>query len=179
MLYNTLETQRLILTEITPSIFELAFQTLNDVELIKFFGLKDLVALEGYKDRYKQRMYSYKKSFVLFVLNDRSSNLPIGSCGFHSWYLQHKRAEIGYALNEEKYKKQGYMSEAMQAILNYGFETMKLNRVEAFIGENNLASINLVKKFGFEKEGLHKQHYIDAEGAVHDSLCFALVKKII
>ena len=94
----------------------------------------------------------------------------VGDCGFHSWYTNHFRAEIGYGLREG-FKKQGFMSEAMSRILEYGFKEMNLNRVEAFISPENLNSRSLVEKFGFVLEGHLRQHYHNkAEGKIHDSV---------
>lgn len=58
----------------------------------------------------------------------------IGWCGYHTWYIDHRRAEIGYAIRSDEYKAQGIMTEVMNAVLRYGFEVMNLHRIEAFIG---------------------------------------------
>ena len=68
------------------------------------------------------------------------------------------------------------MSEAVKAIIEYGFKTMNLNRIEACIGPANIASQNLVKKFGFSREGYLRQHYIRNE-EIQDSLIFSLLKE--
>jgi len=67
------------------------------------------------------------------------------------------------------------MSEALKTILKYGFEKMQLHRVEAFIGSENEASLNLVKKFNFTYEGKMRQHYKVKE-KMEDSLVFSLLK---
>ena len=93
----------------------------------------------------------------------------------HVWYLDHNRAEIGYALTDNPEKSKGLMTEAMNSILKYGFEEMKLHRIEAFIGPENIPSLKLVAKFNFKKEGVLRQHYFKND-KMEDSAVFALLK---
>ena len=61
------------------------------------------------------------------------------------------------------------MTEAIQAIVNYGFEALKLHRIEAFIDPANHASRALLHKNGLETEGVlrdyffEKERFVDAE----------------
>jgi ribosomal-protein-alanine N-acetyltransferase len=68
------------------------------------------------------------------------------------------------------------MKEALVPIINFGFEEMKLNRIEAFVGPKNEASMKLVKKFGFKHEGVMRQHY-NYNGTLEDSLVFGLLRE--
>ena len=109
------------------------------------------------------------------MLEKTNGNI-IGSCGFHTWYVLHYRAEIGYAISEEENKRKGYMKEAIKAVINYGFEHMKLNRIEAFIGPANEASIKLVTGLGFTREGLLRGHYCK-NGGIQDSAVYGLLRE--
>ena len=51
----------------------------------------------------------------------------------------------------------GIMTEALAAILTFGFEKMAFNRVTAFILPDNIGAIRMVKKVGFREEGLLKE----------------------
>jgi ribosomal-protein-alanine N-acetyltransferase len=70
----------------------------------------------------------------------------------------HQRAEIGYDLEKASWK-QGIMTEALRAMLQYGFGQMGLNRVEALVYVENEASIHLLERLGFQKEGLLRQYF--------------------
>lgn len=83
----------------------------------------------------------------------KTEDTVIGSCGYFNYKLQHRRAEIGYELSREYWAK-GIASEAVQAILNYGFEQVRLHRIEALIDPPNKTSLKLVERLGFKKEGL-------------------------
>ena len=80
-----------------------------------------------------------------------------------------------YVLNDDENKRNGFISEAMSPILKYGFEVMKLNRIEAFVGPDNIASQKIMKKFGFIYEGNLRKHYCK-EGEYQDSNAYALLK---
>lgn len=111
----------------------------------------------------------------VFELYDRDSNNLIGACGYHTWYPQHARAEIGYHL-AEGYRGIGLMSEAMPDILQFGFTEMELNRIEAQIEPHNLPSIRLIRKMGFQFEGYLRQNFKSAQ-KFEDSCLYARLKE--
>lgn len=86
--------------------------------------------------------------------------------GFQSAYL-------GYYLGP-KHAGQGYMTEALRLMLNHAFENLKLHRVEANIQPGNLASIALVKRAGFRKEG-YSRRYLKIGGRWRDHERWAIV----
>lgn len=143
---------------------------------LQALGLKDEVDLERESRKYKEGLWTYNKKFVNFLLFLKGDMRVIGACGFHTWYVDHRRAEIGYALYHKDDQAKGYMKEALAAVLKYGFDHMNLNRVEAFVGSDNLPSIKLMAHFGFQKEGLLRQHYY-WQDKMEDSLAFGLIKQ--
>jgi len=68
------------------------------------------------------------------------------------------------------------MTEALEAVLEYGFENMKLNRVEALIAEYNIPSLKLLQRFNFQKEGVLRAHYY-VDGIAEDSSMYALLSE--
>jgi len=173
---NTLETSRLYLKEITPELWNYAFSNLSDLQLIELLALGDMKRLETEKEKYHKGMTTHSISFRLFLLMERRSGKTIGKAGFHTWHAIHRRAELGYAIDLDAYKNQGYMSEALAPVLKYGFEKMNLHRIEAFLSLANTPSVKLVEKFGFTKEGLLREHYF--KNNVHeDSACYSLLRR--
>jgi ribosomal-protein-alanine N-acetyltransferase len=69
---------------------------------------------------------------------------------------------------------QGLMREGMELLLEYAFGGLKLHRVEANIQPDNLASISLVKRCGFAKEGFSKR-YLQVDGGWRDHERWALL----
>jgi [ribosomal protein S5]-alanine N-acetyltransferase len=68
------------------------------------------------------------------------------------------RGELGYWIREEDWKI-GYCTEAGQAILAFGFEHLKVNKIKAEHLTRNSASGKVLQKLGFKKEGILKQHF--------------------
>lgn len=171
-----IDTERLILQEVTPELYELIMTTYSNKEIKYFFGIDDNNELKKEKQRHREGMTSYYSTFRRFVLVERTSGDVIGQCGYHKWYVEHKRAEIGYALRNDNLKRQGYMREALKPILHYGFNDMKLNRIEAYTSPENVASIKLLEGEGFSHEGIMRQHY-NVMGKLDDSSCYSLLSK--
>lgn len=170
----TASTNRLKLRLVTQELLEYAHKHYSDQELMKFLGLGNLDDLKKERQKFARGLFTHNKSILYFQLFEKGGDTIIGVCGYHTWYTDHNRAELFYMFRNEIYKNQGYMSEALTYVLNFGFETMKLNRVEAFIGKDNHASLKLVKRFNFQEEGLLKNHYLVGD-EYQDSLVFGLV----
>lgn len=176
MVFEELHTNRMVLRKLTPETYNYIYKNYSDRELIDFFSLSSLNELQVEREKYTRGLTTYNKSFLVFHLLNRQSKQLLGWCGFHTWYLDHFRAEIGYGLYDETLKGKGLMSEAMESVIDYGFEKMKLNRIEAFISPENLPSLKLAAKFKFVKEGHLREHY-NYHGKLEDSQVFSLLKK--
>lgn len=175
MNFELLETQHLILRKLTPETYNYIFQEYNDNELKAFLGFTTDEELDKEKDKFSKGIATYNRSFVNFQLIDKQTNAIMGACGYHTWYTEHHRAEIGYALNNDIHKGKGIMSEALKAVIDYGFREMNLNRIEALIGPKNEASLRLVQKLNFTKEGHLRKHYFKNNN-MEDSLVFSLLR---
>ncbi|MCE3295296.1 MAG: acetyltransferase, ribosomal protein N-acetylase [Crocinitomicaceae bacterium] len=175
MIFPALETKRLKLRIFTPESYDYIFRQCSGEEQLEIFhGRTEELELE--KSRYAKGMVTFNRSFVFFHLFEKKSGTLIGWVGYHTWAFEHFRAEIGYSLNDDAYKQKGYMHEALTAILDYGFNDMKLNRVEALIGPDNIASQNLVLKLGFQFEGNLREHYLKND-KLEDSWAYSLLKR--
>jgi ribosomal-protein-alanine N-acetyltransferase len=150
------------------------FKNYTDRELFDFFGFKKAEELEKEKFRFKNGYTTFNRTFLYFHLLDKQTEKVIGWCGFHTWAIDHDRAEIGYGLYDDKWKQKGLMTEAMEVILPFGFKEMNLHRIEALIGRDNLASFKVLNKFDFQKEGELLEHYL-VEGKYEDSLIYSLL----
>jgi RimJ/RimL family protein N-acetyltransferase len=101
--------------------------------------------------------------------------LVIGTCTLFHIDESNRRAEIGYALGRAHWGK-GYMREALSALLEYAFRTLGLHRIEADVDPRNEASIRLLERLGFQKEGYLRERWL-VDGATHDTLFFGLLRK--
>lgn len=175
MKFEEIITDRLILRKLTQESFDSIYADLSQDEQLDILGLHSIEELLAEKEKYKNGLSTHNKKFLYHQLLDKKTRAIIGWCGFHTWYTDHNRAEIGYGLFDDDDKGKGIMSEAIVAIVNYGFNNMNLERIEAFVGPDNTASIKLLKRMKFKEEGLLKHHYF-YNGKMDDSIVFALLK---
>lgn len=75
-------------------------------------------------------------------------------------------AFLGYKLDAD-YCGRGYMTQAVSLVVSYGFETLKLHRIEGNVMPRNLASIRVLEKNGFCKEGISR-YYLNINGIWED-----------
>lgn len=176
MKFNLIATDRLILREMNPEVYRFLFNNYDDEQLNYFFGLPGTDALREKKRSWQEGLTMYRKSFLYFQILDPATSHFMGWCGYHTWYLPHRRAEIGYGIADDHWKNKGYMKEVIGPVLHFGFEQMNLNRVEAFIGPDNFPSIKLVENAGFKREGRLKEHY-SFNGKLEDSIVYGLLRE--
>lgn len=99
----------------------------------------------------------------------------IGIIGHYRISMENHRAEIGY-MSFPEHNGKGFMSEAIKAVVAYGFEQMNLHSIEAIIDPDNIASERVLQKNGFVKEA----HILENElweGKFLDTVIYSLLKR--
>jgi ribosomal-protein-alanine N-acetyltransferase len=114
-------------------------------------------------------------SGVRFGIELLATGELIGNASLHHFFEQNRRCEIGYAL-ASKFWGQGYATEALAALLDYGFQSLDLNRVEADIDPRNVGSARVLEKLGFRKEGYMPERWI-VFGEMADTVNYGLLKR--
>jgi len=98
----------------------------------------------------------------------------IGTIGYHVWSLPNGFGEVGYALSKDFWNK-GYTTEAFEEVIKFGFERMKLNRVEATCKLANSASEKVMLKCGLSYEGILRKRLF-AKSEYHDLKLYSLLR---
>lgn len=80
----------------------------------------------------------------------------IGSIDLRNWNAIHNCGEIGYVISKE-YWNRGYVSEAIKAVIKFGFEVLHLNRIELHCEEENIGSWRVMEKCGMKFEGILRE----------------------
>ncbi|OBZ07558.1 alanine acetyltransferase [Bacillus sp. FJAT-27264] len=115
-----------------------------------------------------------EQSGLRWMIEDSESKKVIGTCGFLNYEKMHNRIEIGYDLNPDFWGK-GIMTEVVKCIMHFGFLTMNVNKIEAKVEAENEASIRLMHRLGFHKEGVLRQHEFE-KGKYVDLAVFSRLK---
>ncbi|MEO8067847.1 MAG: GNAT family N-acetyltransferase [Flavobacteriales bacterium] len=101
----------------------------------------------------------------------RGNDTFIGLIGLWRIIKEHHRAELGYTLARAHWGK-GIMSEAIQPVLDHGFKVFGCHSVEAITDPRNAASIRVLEKNGFVREGHFKEN-VFWNGVFTDSLVYS------
>ena len=168
-----METKRLILRPRTKEMIQ-NWLTQSPEEQMKFLSIDTSEELKVHQGQCERILKMGDRQWHLWDFIERSTSKVIGNGGFHNWMPKHERSEIGYRLYESYWNK-GFMSEAIEKIVEFGFHKMNLNRIEAFVSPDNFASIRLVEKMGFQKEGVLREHY-KMDEKTYDSIVYGLLK---
>lgn len=172
--FPSLETERLILRQ-------LRYEDGSDIqkyfteELARFYDWWPRTIAEGRGFvRFFKTGYEEEQS-IRWGITLKPHDKVIGTCGF-SDFDHFSRAELGYELSVEHWHK-GIISEALRAIIPFGFNEIEMHRIQASVFPENTASIHLLEKFGFQKEGILRQYtYIKHRDVWEDCLVMALLK---
>lgn len=174
--FPTIETSRLILREVTIDDANDMYTYLSDNDVVKPMGLEPFETVEDVWDEIKWYQSIYEEGTgIRWGITLKDSGTVIGSCGFLNRRTKHYRAEIGYELSSDYWGK-GIASEALEAVVKYGYQHFQLERIEALIEPTNLPSQKLVEKQGFQREGLLR-HYEFTRGKFEDLYMYSIIKE--
>jgi [ribosomal protein S5]-alanine N-acetyltransferase len=99
----------------------------------------------------------------------------IGTCTLSHLDAQNRRAELGYALGRPHWG-QGYVQEGLRALLGFAFEELALHRLEADVDPRNAASVKVLERLGFSREGYLRERWI-VDGEISDAVLFGLLRR--
>jgi ribosomal-protein-alanine N-acetyltransferase len=163
-----IETNRLILKGISVEDRDFIFSQFSDDVVTKYlYDEEPLTSILGAEEIIDSYVKSESISLSRWILIRKSDQKKMGTCGFHCWNPGERKIDIGYDLKEEFWGN-GYMQEALEAIIKIVIQELKVKQVYAHIYYENVKSISLVERLGFkfsgkeyncifqEKEYLHK-----------------------
>ncbi|NNJ89174.1 MAG: GNAT family N-acetyltransferase [Eudoraea sp.] len=144
-----IETDRLLIREITPVDKEDLFVLHSDPDVQKYTGEAVVESVEEIEKAIEERIEHYKQfGFGRWAIVLKDGMQFTGWAGL--LYLpEFDEIDLGYRFLPQYWGK-GIATEASHAILNYGFETLKLDKIVAIAMKENIASIKVMEKVGME-----------------------------
>ncbi|MEW5675747.1 GNAT family N-acetyltransferase [Flavobacterium enshiense] len=174
--FPILETERLLLRQIVKDDANEMFMLRSNPEIMKYIprempkNLDDAVKHIEFMQGLLENCECINWAICL-----KEDKKLIGNIGYFRMQPENHRAEIGYMLNSSFHGK-GIMQEALDRIINYGFNDMKLHSIEAVTDPENFASWKLLEKNGFIREGHFKEDCY-WQGKYLDSFVYSLLNK--
>lgn len=151
--FPKIKTDRLLLRKIEISDYDVILFLRSDKVVTKFIerpesrqtkniadAIKFIKELDGYLETNKSISWG-------ITLNNESK--IIGTICLWNFSKDNKIAEVGYDL-DPKFQRKGFMNESLKAIINFGFNKLKLCKIEAFTHQKNERSIKLLVRNGFQ-----------------------------
>ncbi|MGG7972874.1 GNAT family N-acetyltransferase [Klebsiella aerogenes] len=138
---TTITTPRLLLSRFTPADWPFFLRLRQDPDVMRYMG--EVLSETALRSVFECRC----EDAGVFVLRD-SVGTPLGDIGLHISTKNPHEADVGYALLPQA-QGQGYASEALRAICDYGFTTLGIHAINAWVLGDNLGSSRLLEKQGF------------------------------
>lgn len=176
--FPEIRTKRLVLRQPTMRDAEWYFQYFSRPEMVwggVWPGPENIGAAREEIRTYMVDLYRKRRGFR-WLVKLKGEDVPIGTLGYYKWLPSASyQAEMGYDLAKEHWGK-GIMAEAVEAVVDFGFERMELNRIEVYIMPRNKRSIKLMRRLGFKREGLLRQRSFDEFGNYADDVLFSMLR---
>ncbi|MCW4014176.1 MAG: GNAT family N-acetyltransferase [Candidatus Bathyarchaeota archaeon] len=158
MIPSIIHTKRLTLRPHTSGDLPMLRVILRDSRVMKYSGLDVKNYLKNADTELEWfRQLDESDTGIRWVISLNNENSYIGDLGFLDIDKENHRAEVSYKLSGEQWNK-GIITEALRAILCYGFDALKLNKVTAETHIDNTASHRVLTKHGFKLEGTLREH---------------------
>lgn len=176
-----LETKRLKLREFKRNDAEKLAKLLNNIDITKYLAVVPHPYTIDDAQDYIESCLKYKQKdeqpgYKFAIEHKQDSNL-IGNISIGNHHKDEGVGVLGYWVGED-YQHQGFMSEALDKVLNFGFDELVYRRIEALVYTENKASQKLLEKFKFQKEGVRRKgQKVEATGEVHDAIIYGLLRK--
>lgn len=174
--FHNLETERLLLRRVDKNDLKEVFALRSNPETMKYIP-RPLVTTDEEALAHIAMIESKIESNegINWAITYKGDPKLIGIIGHYRIKPEHYRAEIGYMILPE-FNGMGIVTEAVQEVVKYGFEVMKLHSIEAVIDPDNLGSAKVLEKNNFKKEA----HFIENEffnGRFLDSAVYTILNK--
>jgi len=173
--FPVLDSDRLRLIEFENNHSNELYELFSDPRVTKFYNIEPFTSvlqaemmIGMFKEKFKELQ---GMRWAIFL---KCENRIIGSIGFNNIVQCHKGL-IGYDLMPE-YWNQGITSKAVELVVEFGFNRFNFTRIEAEVMPGNFASESVLKKNGFQREGVLR-NWRNWNGKYYDLIMYSLLKK--
>ena len=150
--FPVLYTNRLILKAFSQNDAMSLAEMRSNSRVNEFLDRADTMSLEDANIFIENRIKDAERNeSIMWAIHFKQQSKMLGSICFWNIVAEKDKAEIGYEMHPDYYGK-GIMHEAMQAIIEYGFSTIKLKVIEALPVQENTKSIQLLERNNFVRD---------------------------
>ncbi|GGX63307.1 GNAT family N-acetyltransferase [Saccharospirillum salsuginis] len=169
-------TTRLILRKPKPEDAAAFFKVYSHREAMRYWSTPPHSDIEETVKVIENSIRGWEtKDYYDFSIQLAQGQSVIGKAALHNIHKSSRRAEVGYLLSPD-YWGQGYMKEAMTALIEHAFGALEMRRLEADIDPDNAASRALLERLSFRKEGELRERW-EIGGKITDSHLYGLLAR--
>ena len=170
-----LETSRTKIREMAPSDLDALFQLTNDPDVTRYvrWPLRTREELQSFIFNLNDRKIKTPRTAYLLTVEDRETGDTLGFLKILITSTEDEQVEVGGYLLKTHWGK-GLAKEVTRAILDFGFRQLVLRRIFAYCDPQNTASVQVLEKLGFFREGTLRSHFKLPDGW-RDSHVYALI----
>lgn len=171
-----IDTERCILRRIVPDDYQMMYENWAKYEEVcRYFPFNPIEDIDVYKEKVHRWAINYESDIYFhWVIEWKENNELIGTINLGNVVESCLTADTSYMLSPE-YWGQGIMTEVLQSILNYAFNKIELNRIQADVFDGNIASARVLTKCGMQFEGIARQKYYK-NGKFIDTAQYAIIR---
>ncbi len=154
-MFPFIRTSRLLLRQFVDSDLENVFQGLSHPDVIRYYGVSystleaTKAQMEFFTDLEKN------ETGIWWAICSLDNQTFYGAAGLNGLSKEHKKAEIGFWLLPEFWGR-GIITEVIPVICDYGFDKLKLHRIESLVETENKNCKSVMSKLAFQYEGTMK-----------------------
>ncbi|MBN2334607.1 GNAT family N-acetyltransferase [Candidatus Bathyarchaeota archaeon] len=174
--FPVLHTERLTLRKPTEEDIVPLLELSQDEEVMLYFGVEPYKEEKQAREEVEWFLKIWREGTgTRWVITLNGDGSLVGEIGFYDYKKKHRKAEIGYKLARRHWSK-GYMSEAMSAMLGYIYGETDINRIQALVDPRNPASLRVLEKHGFQREGVMRGYEYE-RGAYVDLIMLSILRR--
>lgn len=172
----TLDAPRVRLRWVTADDVDAIYAVFSDRRMMRYWSSAAMTGRQE-AENYVARIHEgfQAKSLFQWGVERKEDGLVLGTCTLFNLDPGNAKAELGYGLGSVHWGK-GYMGEALSALLDFAFGTLRLRRLEADVDPRNDNSLRILGKLGFQREGLLRERW-NVAGEIQDTAFYGLLAK--
>ena len=168
--------ERVVLRWVSENDIDSLYEIFSDPQVARYWSGPPYSSREDAVNLQREIATSNENNTMLkWGLALRDTDKLIGTATLFHLNFDNGRAEVGYAMGRAHWGN-GYMNEALQALLSHAFEVMNLRRLEADVDPRNAASIRTLERLGFQKEGYLRERW-HVNGEIQDAIFYGLLRR--
>jgi RimJ/RimL family protein N-acetyltransferase len=172
----TIEAERLRLRRLEDRDVDALYEIFSDPAVMRFWSSLPLDGRPAAAELLAEIHDVFRrKELFQWGVALREDDRVVGTCTLCRLDPGNRRAEVGFALRRDAWGR-GLMGEALTALFDFAFGELALRRIEADVDPRNEASIRLLERLGFEREGLARERW-QVGGEIQDACYYGLLAR--